>query len=426
MNAVMHALSSLYAKEQDAGTASIHVARIDRALTSREGLYERPDVEAVKHLVSRLSVFARGLTAALENNESSTNDAVTALNYLSHACDEIDRILAAEATFDEAREYHYDFTGINGRTCLDRVEERDIDLLLLEEINAEQNLQRLIRSLTLAENPEAVFRQVSNSVTTVSGGESDLIAVYRVQEETVAVLIENKISASFMPQQAARYHRRGQSGIVDGLWDRYVTCLCAPQCYIDANHGEHQFDRYVSYEQLAEHFRRKAVDKRGAWRFAMIRQAIQGGKRSNYVRVPDEATSSFFREYYQRANTLYPSLRMAREKDRPATSTWVKFNPHVSLPKRYSLWHKARYGTVDLEVTHCRVEDLHLVTKGILDHDMRVEQTGKSAVVRIESPIIDASAPIREQLANIDAALSAAQRLAKLMHDHSQSLLSIP
>jgi hypothetical protein len=312
-----------------------------------------------------------------------------------------------------------------GRTRLDRVEERDIDLLLLEEFTSEPALTALFARLIFDENRAREFLEISNSVSTASGGESDLIALYKEQDEVVAVLIENKIGARFMPRQANRYHKRGQAGIEDGAWNRYVTCLLAPEAYLEGDHGDHVFDHQVAYEELLPHFESRSSTARGRWRSAIIKQAIHGARTSTYVRVVDEAVSRFFRSYWKYASQHFPALRMPHERDRPATNTWVRFNPDVNLPKRISLVHKARYGTVDIQVSACRVEELHEAIGDFLTPEMHLEQTGKSAVVRVMVPEIDAFQSFEKQNEEVHQALIAADNLRELLAERREKLESL-
>ena len=116
-----------------------------------------------------------------------------------------------------------------GRHFVDRIEERDIDLMLLEEVSCEPGFQKLIAVLALDPSFDWSFVEAANSISTVSHGESDLVAIFQSGERVAAVMIENKIAASFMHEQADRYRRRGERGIVDGHWSEFATVLMAPR-----------------------------------------------------------------------------------------------------------------------------------------------------------------------------------------------------
>lgn len=313
-----------------------------------------------------------------------------------------------------------------GRTCLDKLEERDVDLLLLEELMCEPAFQQRLAELALP-GEHARFVEASNSVCSTSHGESDLIAIYVCTGSGVALHLENKISASFMPEQAERYRRRGEEGIRNGHWDRYVTALVAPRRYLEADHLGHVFDRYLAYEDLIPHFERPEAGPRGAWRAAILRQAIGGSRKSVYKRVVDDATTRFFHGYWDIASREFPRLRMRRDRDRPAGSTWVQFYPDVGMPKHIGLWHKAaEIFTADLSFRNTRVEDLHSALGSALEPGMSLEQTQKSAVVRIRTPPLSVIAGPDAQQSEIREGLSASERLLTFYVSHRGRLDQIP
>ena len=115
------------------------------------------------------------------------------------------------------------------------VAERDIDLLLLEELH----VSAAFRSWLLAEvfEPDVrcnKFLGAWHSVSDPALGESDLIILLEdAGGSRTALLIENKIDAPPQPEQAARYRLRGQLGVEDGSWAKFRTCMTAPQAYLN-------------------------------------------------------------------------------------------------------------------------------------------------------------------------------------------------
>jgi len=126
------------------------------------------------------------------------------------------------------------------------VQEAHIDFLLEEEFNVDLNfLRRFIK----AAGQHGTALQVARVERSVwdRWGEADLIVVYEeVEGKSVAILIEDKIRAGFQPSQSERYRARGDSG---KKWDRYWTCLVAPERYVKSK-PDHGFDKVVTLEQV--------------------------------------------------------------------------------------------------------------------------------------------------------------------------------
>lgn len=305
------------------------------------------------------------------------------------------------------------------RTFVDQVYERDIDLLILEELHCDGEFQRLIAS-RLFGACDASFESAWNSVSDVSYGESDLIATFAIEDETTAVLLENKIKAPFQQDQALRYYKRGELGLSAGLWNRFITCLLAPSRYIEAT-DQSQFDHCITYESLTPHFRRNADDAHGQWRAALLEQAAAGGASGSYVMKPDANTSGLFLAVWKLANDEFPQLRMRRQEKRPRKSVWTQF-PDADLPKPVYLVHKASDGaSCDLTFPQTTPEELDRRYGSILESDMFVCKAGKSAAIRILTPQLDQDIPFEQQVDAARAGLSAAARLLELCKRHGMT-----
>src|SRR5215813_8404456 len=109
------------------------------------------------------------------------------------------------------------------------VSERDIDLLLLEEFMASEGFCRwFIEQIEVIDHEMDHVEDVRRSVTQ-STGESDLeITCVDREGQRWRLLIENKISASFQPQQAQRYRQRGATYLERGECAAFYTILVAP------------------------------------------------------------------------------------------------------------------------------------------------------------------------------------------------------
>ncbi|MEQ1935953.1 MAG: hypothetical protein ABL962_19025, partial [Fimbriimonadaceae bacterium] len=126
-------------------------------------------------------------------------------------------------------------------------------------------------------------------------GEADLVVSFRSDDPSGGsdvLLIENKINASFQPEQANRYRLRGESGVANGLWRSYRTVLVAPEKYIGAGHD---FDAAVSLEQLSAWVCSQDSLRR-AFEVERLKRAIDK-KNTTGIQIIDE-TMTRFRAWY--------------------------------------------------------------------------------------------------------------------------------
>ena len=162
-------------------------------------------------------------------------------------------------------------------TVLEAVAERDIDLLILEELAVCPEFLGWWLDQVRAQGGEgAEVVRVQHSVTHPKFGESDLVITYSLpQSEPHAVLIENKIDAPAQPDQALRYKQRGEGGVVAGTWKSYRTCIVAPQRYLDAIGHANLYDAQISYEAVRAWFLSRAADARAGFRAKILAEAIE-------------------------------------------------------------------------------------------------------------------------------------------------------
>ncbi len=99
---------------------------------------------------------------------------------------------------------------------LTHVQERDIDLLLIEELwsNTDFQIWFLSKSIIFSqlESKGAILKNVSHSVSGLGKckGETDILIDFQLYDGIrLRIMIENKINADFMPQQLERYKERG-------------------------------------------------------------------------------------------------------------------------------------------------------------------------------------------------------------------------
>ena len=106
--------------------------------------------------------------------------------------------------------------------------ERDVDLLLLEELVASRPFFEWFLG-RVGISPSAELIAVARSVTT-SNGESDLELTIKLDDRIRKILVENKIDSIFQPRQADRYCERAAGYLRDGPGRRRTkasACCCS-------------------------------------------------------------------------------------------------------------------------------------------------------------------------------------------------------
>lgn len=243
------------------------------------------------------------------------------------------------------------------------IQEFWVDFLLEEEFDCDPTFAVAFASacgLALdAAHPIVVAHSVCDQF-----GEADLVVTFRVADsgEIAALLLENKITASFQPDQALRYRMRGDHGIAQGLWQHYQTVLVAPARYIQANHG---FDEALSLETLRGWICR-ADPARRSFKVARLQKAIDK-KNSTGVQIVDQALTDF-REAYRAlleersAGFIPPASRLAYAGD-----YWLQWTS-ANLPGNCKFRHRlhtginSKDGALDLSVVGVSADQLQTIT----------------------------------------------------------------
>lgn len=270
------------------------------------------------------------------------------------------------------------------------VAERDIDLLLLEEFSVSEKFREWFSNQASGNSEYQSKVGVWHSVVDASLGESDLIFVFTSKSgERVAILIENKIDASPQPDQGGRYKQRGQKGISEGYWERFITCVIAPKRYLQSSMHNQVYDVEIPYENVAVYFSESGQDsERLAYKAAVIQEAIEQNRRG-YQPEYSLAMTKFVEDYYERAAREFSELKMQEAKPRPSGSTWVIFNPTV-LPRGAYLCHQLAAGMVKLFFgPPSSIESVSDLYRPHISEQMKIEPAGKSVAIIMQSPKID-------------------------------------
>ena len=304
---------------------------------------------------------------------------------------------------------------------VERMYERDVDLLLAEELVVNPIFADRLKSITKFADKEATVSDfwVSKSNNL---GESDLVVVYqRSDGGRFALLIEDKVDANLQPEQAERYRMRAERDRSKGIYSDYQVVLFAPSFYLENQNGLEGFDLRVSFERLADFI--DTGDRRAQYRAAFLRTAAATKKINAWVRENDPATNAFWDAAYDLASNEFPILEMKRPaltKD----SVWIVLRPRdlPTMPKRVSIELKGKNGHVDLTFANTTSHAFHPLVRDLLRPGMTVHQTAAATAIRLTAPAFLVADGIPDGLPKVKAAFAAAARLIEFYRSFATDL----
>ena len=294
------------------------------------------------------------------------------------------------------------------------VYEHDMDLLFLEEFVCSDDFLQIFTEQVGIHNAKVL--SVYSSKTDILLGESDITVVLETNGEKIGLLIENKIDALAMPEQAARYALRGQKGVEKGDYDRFFVFIIAPKKYLLQNSEAKKYPHSVEYERILSYFENHK-DLRSEFKIQQIRQAIDKQKKGYQVEM-DKAVTEFWNNYLEYQRMHYPEVDFIyRGEIKGANATWPRFRTVID---GLYLFHKSEFGFVDLTFDNCgdkivAVERLLSDAVGdYLKQGYSVHKTSKSAAIRIMVPITDFHRPFEEQSDKVETVFKSIKKMTEL------------
>jgi len=303
---------------------------------------------------------------------------------------------------------------IEKKNFIEAVTERDIDLLLLEELTVSSEFCKWFISQVCNDKLKEL-KGVWHSIADKRFGESDLVIIF-ITEDGIkyGLLIENKIGAVSQKEQYSRYDIRGAIGIENNLWDKYSICIVAPDLYLKTNNEAGKYKKNISYEKICNWFAANKSSKRYEFRAKMIKEAIEQNRRG-YVITPDERVSAFWNEYFSFVIKHHKKLEMTEPGIKPANSDWPAFRPKI-LKKKMNIVHKLSRGAVDLQIFGMgdKLDEFYSSVSHLLKEEIELVKTGKSATLRITAPVVDRFLAFQDQINDVEQGLIAAEKLLNI------------
>lgn len=283
-------------------------------------------------------------------------------------------------------------------------QERDIDLLLLEEFHSDSPFVTwFCEQLGIAAEQ---FLGAWHSVADADG-ETDVLLRVQAGGERIGILIENKIAAIEQPAQAERYHRRGERAVTEMKFHRYVTCMCAPRLYLEGLRKDSPYTHQISYERIAQWFE-EGNSPRHRWRLRMLKEAIEQGRRG-YTMAVDPVVTKFHSDYWTHLRQNAPAILMVKPGNKGSGSSWIVMKG-VSFPRGVALHHKLDQQVVELGFERRTVQQL-LGIKSDWPQHIVPAQKGGTAALCIHVPEVDMRRSLGDQIDALTVVLQAAQEL---------------
>ncbi len=292
------------------------------------------------------------------------------------------------------------------------ISEHDMDMLIMEELVSSDDFLRLFTEMVAI--PNACVLSAYSSKTDPFLGESDITIIVESHGEKIGLLIEDKIDAIAMPEQASRYFLRGEKGVAAGDYVRFYVFITAPERYLSGNAEAQKYPNKVKYETILSFFE-QFNDPRSVFKAGQIKQAIDKQKKGYQVEV-DESVTDFWMKYslYQKAH--YPeTVLLYNGEKKGANASWPRFNTIIN---GLYMYHKTESGFVDLTFDGCadKIFDIEeLLSDTIEDYVRRgytVQKTGKAAAIRLLVPVLDLHSRFEDQVEKVDACLKAVKELS--------------
>lgn len=272
--------------------------------------------------------------------------------------------------------------------------EHDMDMLFLQLFAIDVGFTSLFLNAASFNEVEYSIDSIELSKTDSKLGESDITVILTAGRKKVALLIEDKIDAIAMSEQAARYIKRGDKGVKKGEYDSFLSFIVCPQKYYDNSEEAHKYPHVVTYETIREYLKTKDSSLYRTY-CQQIDQAIEKAKKPPKVEV-DEHANRFFRKYKDYQEENYPELNLTTKRD--ANGYWAHYTTRFGS---VYLYHKIEAGFIDLTFNKAsdHIDELTIVAEWLRKHgfeSVSAVKTGMAGALRVIVPKLNNQIPFEE------------------------------
>lgn len=217
--------------------------------------------------------------------------------------------------------------------------ERDIDLLLVEELYASPSFVQWLAGRAGIREAVQTSTVLHSKRRTRSRREIDIFVDLRLDDtRRCALLIENKLDASEQPDQAESY-REELHRISDEFTSAVMLIVCSGAYAREHKEFTGKFDSVITYEDVSGYFDQAAMTMAGEgaararFRRDIMDQAVNKHRRG-YTPIPNEIVGNFNAKYVALLANIAPEILPGKSMLMPANgdeSTSMIFESDASL-----------------------------------------------------------------------------------------------
>lgn len=201
--------------------------------------------------------------------------------------------------------------------------ERDIDLLLVEELYSSRDFVLWMASKVGMTKPIRQWDVKHSKQRTRSRREIDIfVDILHVDQSRTALLIENKIDATEQPDQAESY--REELDVLAPNFDKPAMIIVCPEGYRDRYEDfATKFDVCITYQAIRDWFAEAETEAgdeavlRYRLRAELFDQAIHKHRRG-YTAIPDSVVGDFNAKYVKMLSEIAPQIVPGNSMLKPA------------------------------------------------------------------------------------------------------------
>lgn len=218
-------------------------------------------------------------------------------------------------------------------------QEVELDHLLAEEFACDPGFVRRFMQACKLGPENLVVRSVTAEPSLGGNGFGDILVDCEADGRSVALLVEDKITAAPATRQAQRYRAHADGLRAEG-WNQVYCIVVAPGGWRGDRTG---YDAHLALERLAEIIESPSP-ARLAWRRSILDRALRK-YRATGVRVADAKVRDFKAAYLEVAQSwssrnavpfTFPALKEAYYDG----DSWIDPILHPALPDPYRLRHR--------------------------------------------------------------------------------------